>query len=85
MTGYVRAALPDTEAALPTERNSHAAVAIDSDLLIVGGESNAELVHEMCIIDTEKQVNYLEHPGSMMGFLLCSNPGIVSKAVSLAC
>lgn len=57
VTGYVRAALPDTPAALPTERNSHAAVAIDSDLLILGGESNADLVHEMCMIDTEQQVN----------------------------
>lgn len=57
VTGYVRAALPDTPAALPTERSSHAAVAIDSDLLILGGESNGELVNEMCIIDTEKQVN----------------------------
>ena len=56
VTGYVRAALPDTPAALPTERNSHAAVAIDSDLLILGGESNAELVHEMCMVDTEQQV-----------------------------
>ena len=74
MTGYVRAALPDTEAALPTERNSHAAVAIDSDLLIVGGESNAEMVHEMCIIDTEKQVNYLEHAASMMGSCFALTP-----------
>ena len=56
VTGYVRAALPDTPAALPTERNSHAAVAVDSDLLILGGESNAELVHEMCMVDTEQQV-----------------------------
>ena len=58
ITGFVRAASPDTPAALPTERNSHAAVAIDSDLLILGGESNAELVQEMCIIDTEKQVRH---------------------------
>ncbi|DBA86689.1 TPA: Dynein alpha chain, flagellar outer arm [Trebouxia sp. C0004] len=57
VTGFVRAALPDSPAALPTERNSHAAVAIDSDLLILGGESNAELVQEMCMIDTEKQGN----------------------------
>jgi hypothetical protein len=56
VTGFVRAALPDSPAALPTERNSHAAVAIDSDLLILGGESNAELVQEMCMIDTQKQV-----------------------------
>lgn len=58
VTGYVRAALPDTPAALPTERNSHAAVAVDSDLLILGGESNTELVQEMCIIDTEQQVTF---------------------------
>ena len=56
VTGYVRAALPDAPAALPTERNSHAAVAIDSDLLILGGESNAELVHEISMVDTEQQV-----------------------------
>lgn len=58
VTGFVRAALPDAPAALPTERNSHAAVAIDSDLLILGGESNAELLQEMCMIDTEKQVDH---------------------------
>lgn len=58
VTGYVRAAIPDAPAALPTERNSHAAVAIDSDLLILGGESNTELVQEMCMIDTEQQVTY---------------------------
>ena len=58
VTGFVRAASPDTPAALPTERNSHAAVAIDSDLLILGGESNAELVQELCMIDTEKQVHH---------------------------
>ncbi len=46
---------------LPTERNSHAAVAIDSDLLVLGGESNAELVQEMCMIDTEKQVQHSCH------------------------
>lgn len=56
VTGFVRAALPDAPAALPTERNAHAAVAVDSDLLIVGGESNTELVQEMCMIDTEQQV-----------------------------
>ncbi len=57
----MRAALPDSPAALPTERNSHAAVAIDSDLLVLGGESNAELVQEMCMIDTEKQVQHSCH------------------------
>jgi len=61
VTGFVRAALPDSPAALPTERNSHAAVAIDSDLLVLGGESNAELVQEMCMIDTEKQVQHSCH------------------------
>ena len=65
MTGYVRAALPDTPAALPTERSSHAAVAIDSDLLILGGESNGELVNEMCVIDTEKQVNNKSLPAAL--------------------
>ncbi len=61
VTGFLRAALPDSPAALPTERNSHAAVAIDSDLLVLGGESNAELVQEMCMIDTEKQVQHSCH------------------------
>ena len=61
MIGFVRAALPDSPAALPTERNSHAAVAIDSDLLVLGGESNAELVQEMCMIDTAKQVQHSCH------------------------
>ena len=56
VTGFVRAALPDAPAALPTERNNHAAVAIDSDLLILGGESNAELLQELCMVDTQSQV-----------------------------
>ena len=56
VTGYIRAAQPDGIAALPVERSSHAAVGIDTDLLVLGGESNAELVHELCMIDTEQQV-----------------------------
>ena len=56
MTGYVRASTPDTPAALPIERNSHAAVAIDSDLLVLWGESNAEMVQEICLVDTDKEV-----------------------------
>lgn len=56
MTGYVRASTPDTPAALPLERSSHAAVAIDSDLLVLWGESNAEMVQELCMIDTDKEV-----------------------------
>lgn len=68
VTGFVRASLPDAPAALPTERNSHAAVAIDSDLLVLGGESNTELVQEMCIIDTEQQV------ASLLLFTVCMGP-----------
>ena len=48
VTGFVRAALPDSPAALPTERNSHAAVAVDRHF------------QEMCMIDTENQVNALQ-------------------------
>lgn len=68
VTGFVRAALPDAPAALPIERNSHAAVAVDSDLLILGGESNTELVQEMCMIDTEQQVTYQGLFQCMCGF-----------------
>ena len=56
ITGFIRAAQPGGPAALPTERKSHAAVGIDTDLLILGGESNGELVQEMCMVDTEQQV-----------------------------
>ena len=56
VTGYVRASTPDTPAALPLERSSHAAAAIDSDLLVLWGESNAEMVQELCMVDTDQEV-----------------------------
>lgn len=84
MTGFVRVASPDTPAALPTERSSHAAVAVDSDLLILGGESNAELVHEMCMIDTQKQVSIKSPACIIIAYATeCNNSTILSYAPGL--
>lgn len=57
---------------MPVEaRCAHAAVAVDADLYLFGGEHNSKLLQELCMVDTSDKQVWLKHTICMSPAAVC--------------
>eukprot|EP00877_Chromochloris_zofingiensis_P015255 jgi/Chrzof1/9984/Cz04g22250.t1 len=80
-TPYVRHTGEEQATPMPVEaRCAHAAVAVDADLYLFGGEHNSKLLQELCMVDTsDKQVAAWMEP-IMKGDVPCARKSAAAAA-----
>lgn len=70
---------------VPTERNSHCAVAFGSTLLVFGGEHQGQLLQELCLLDLSSKVGAEQLLLCAFCMVCCTPPALPFPCISPCC